>query len=107
MSIASSRPSSQVADCFPAREIHLIGGASGVGKTSVACHLLHDAAHSGGHFFGYPINITQWWYVYADRPRNTVLATAKRPGCCVRIITTAGRLKTQVSHQASAQPAAP
>jgi hypothetical protein len=115
MSIASSRPSSQVADCFPAREIHLIGGASGVRKTSVACHLLHHAAHSGGPFFGMTFHD-----VARDEERDANLAASGSTlrfsnseimqdidNCLIAITTTAGRLKTQVSHQASAQRAPP
>jgi cytidylate kinase len=116
MSIASSRPSSQVADCFPARQIHLIGGASGVGKTSVACHLLHAAAHSGGHFFGMTFHD-----VARDEERDANLAASgistlrfsnseimqDIDNCLIAITTTAGRLETQVSHQASAQRAPP
>jgi very-short-patch-repair endonuclease len=135
MSIASSRPSSQVADCFPAREIRLIGGASGVGKMrrepTFTEGLVWDRLRRCKAFrfrrqalaFGY---ILDFWCpaagicveidglmvhdVARDEERDTKLAASgistlrlsnteimqDIDRCLVTIITTAGRLRTQV-----------
>lgn len=64
---------------FPTKEIHIIAGASGVGKTTFGFQLL-DEWRQGKPVLGFPSHPQPFVYVSCDRSRQSVNATLQRVG---------------------------
>jgi KaiC/GvpD/RAD55 family RecA-like ATPase len=68
-----------IEDLFPAGRVHLIGGASGVGKTTMLFQLykaLHDTPPSD--FLGRRTMPVKWAYISGDRAVDSVYETQER-----------------------------
>ena len=64
---------------MPLGKVHIIGGASGAGKTTLTFQLL-KAMNEGGEFFGLPTANHPLVYVTLDRDREETTGTMKRVG---------------------------
>lgn len=64
---------------LPTGEIHLFGGPSGAGKTTLEFQMLNDW-QSGRPVFGMPSHPCEWAYLSADRGLETTYATIRRTG---------------------------
>ncbi len=64
---------------FPTKEIHIIAGASGVGKTTWAFQMLDDWRKSAP-VLGYNSFPCPWVYVSCDRSKQSVATTLERVG---------------------------
>lgn len=62
---------------LPFGEIHIIAGASGVGKTTWGFQFLHDLAQ-GRPILGYPSHPVPFIYVSCDRSHESVVETLER-----------------------------
>lgn len=61
------------------RQVNIIGGASGAGKTTLIFQLMKASAE-GGTFMGMPVPKLNWAYVSGDRTAESVEETQKRLG---------------------------
>lgn len=61
------------------RQVNIIGGASGAGKTTLIFQLM-KASGEGGMFMGMPVPKLNWAYISGDRTAESVEETQKRIG---------------------------
>src|SRR5215831_11507548 len=73
----SARAPFVVDQIFPAREVHLIAGPSGAGKTTFMFQLI-DSWLGGGSVLGRKAHILPMCYVSCDRSRESVERTLDR-----------------------------
>lgn len=80
MPIASVAPAIEfiVDDILPAREVHIIGGPSGSGKSSLVFQLLIEQIRQGLPVFGHPSISIPMCYVSCDRSDASIKRTLKR-----------------------------
>lgn len=62
---------------YPAEEVHLIGGPSGAGKTTMVFQMLEDLSH-GRPIFDQPSHPTPFCYIACDRSLPSVKETVAR-----------------------------
>jgi RecA-family ATPase len=73
-----------VADILPRYEVHLIGGPSGAGKTTLMFQLIEDWAQSKS-VFGHDSFPTPFIYIPCDRSEDSTLRTMDRMGVTIDV----------------------
>ncbi len=72
---------------FPKGQVHLIGGPSGAGKTTVAFQLYKALSTLGGEWLGRKTVPAAWAYISGDRATNSVHITQRRLGVDFKVFS--------------------
>ena len=86
----SDDPEYIIDDIMPAHEIHLLGGPSGAGKTTLAFQMIMDI-RSGRPVFGHDSHPVPICYASCDRSSDSAVRTASRVGVNINIPTVIAR----------------
>jgi RecA-family ATPase len=74
----SATPEFLVEGILPANEVHLLGGASGSGKTTFTFQCFLHEWQNGRDFLGHRSNAVPYSYISLDRSRASVMRTLER-----------------------------
>lgn len=77
--MTTNRPTPIIEVLFPGRRVHLVGGASGAGKTTWLMQTL-EKWRKGESIFGYPSHPAPFVYLSYDRDRDDFEDTCERMG---------------------------
>jgi len=72
---------------FPKGQVHLIGGPSGAGKTTVAFQIYKALSNIDGEWLGRKTVPAAWAYISGDRASNSVRITQRRLGVDFKVFS--------------------
>jgi KaiC/GvpD/RAD55 family RecA-like ATPase len=73
-------PEFLIEEILPSREVHLLGGPSGAGKTTWLFQMLQEQWKEGGTILDHSVHPVPYIYVSADRSKPSVERTMQRAG---------------------------